>query len=254
MHEHRAAFGDWGEAADHVWRFGYIHGATINVAGRSLSNLLGHPSARFLAELRLWGTGQCKTAFKELVAQLPASLRALTVDIRTTRTADLSVLWPKLGKLARLEITGGKYRTGDLDLPSLTSARLGIGLLDAVVRARWPKLAKLHLALVHGAQRIGTVMPLFERADLPELRQLTLWNLTSANELVSLLGATPVWNQLTELDLAYSELDDAGAKRWAASPPSRRIPVLRIGASRLTHAGAAVLREVAERVERGDRT
>ena len=65
-----------------------------------------------------------------------------------------------------------------------------------------------------------------------------------------LFGETPVWRNLTELDLAYVELDDEGARRWAADPPPRRVPLLRIGASRMSHEGIVSLRAVAERVTR----
>jgi uncharacterized protein (TIGR02996 family) len=242
------------------WRRGFIDHARLsydeNAVDRPVSVaeilglLLAHPSGRLLASLDLGMNGMNDESLDDvlaiLIAQPPATLRALLLgdftqeqsDISYFNIGDVAPLWPALSGLRKLVVHGGVFELGTIEHALLEHAEFKTGGLSAenaqaIATAQWPRLR--HLDVWYGDPNYGgeatidDVLPLLARADLPGLVHLGLMNAAFTDDICGALPGSALAPQLRELDLSLGTMSDDGAavlaRAAAAFPKLTRLDV-----------------------------
>jgi uncharacterized protein (TIGR02996 family) len=216
------------------WYCGYwrklrfrVHYDLRTRARELLAQALAHPSARVLRELTV-GSLFDDPGVDALPATLPPTLRLLYVgdfafpdetELSWSTVGDVSGLYPRAPQLETLILQGGMIELGDrVELPQLRHLELiTAGLhgesLRAIAGSALPVLERLivwtgtadqggDVALDDLRQLIG--------ASFPKLRHLAIKNCAYADELIPLLLASPLLDQLRVLDLSLGTLTADG--------------------------------------------
>jgi uncharacterized protein (TIGR02996 family) len=228
------------------WRHGFIYSAQFLAHDSGdhcarMRELLAAPSGRFLVHVQM-GANPAREVLAVLFEKVPASLRRLEVPVDNV---DLSSAWPVLARLAHLGVRNAGAVLGTVDLPRLETLVIHGSLVDAIAEARVPALEVLR---IESAERHRSLSRLLDELDSPLLEKIELPTYPNTNELVADLSATRIGKQLVELDLTWGQLTDAGAKRWAKSPPPKRLRRLDVRHNTLTKVGIRTLEAVAETV------
>jgi len=254
--KHRDAFiGDLGDmiaTRAFTWRAGFIHHAAISVdcllvkdgsrVATSLvdvaSNLLGHPSAKFLVSLSI-ETNDVSPYGKRIGTQrdiVDAIVAAKPLVLRKLQLGDLRYGRPHIGGIAALSglpqlrdlVVEGEFSLGKLVMPELRSITLRPTWLrrrggKELVEAQWPKLQSLHVRMIDYPDHVARdVVPLVMRKDMPELEHLAIINLRAGDELVARLPASPLLPRLRTLDLTDGNLTDKGVRPILRNPDAFR--------------------------------
>lgn len=203
------------------WRRGYIARAELaeapdRPATPIVSDLLRHPSGRFLQELIVKTEGEGPAIVSVLEASAPRSLRELELHA-LVHLGDLSGLWEPLARLSRLNLTGRSFELGELHLPELRRARLAAAELSgrcvrAIARAPLPHLERLELRFGSRGADLATfddLRPLLQRTDLPALTHLKLKRAPYAGSIVRELVTAPLAQSLVVLDLSHGSFNPA---------------------------------------------
>jgi uncharacterized protein (TIGR02996 family) len=227
------------------WYCGFLKSVVLGREGEEdphslqdlVSELLAHPSARFLQELRIGALGiydeyNYGKVVDALTRARPASLRSFRMADFNMEDSELS--WSHLGNLGKLikampdlehlALRGGSMTLGALDLPKLKSFRVETGGLDggcikSIVGATWPKLESLHIYF--GAEDYGAggnvkkIAPILEGQGLKKLKHLGLMNAEFTNQICQALPGSKILKQLETLDLSLGTMDDEGARAIA---------------------------------------
>jgi uncharacterized protein (TIGR02996 family) len=231
------------------WHLGFIWSAKLwtevitedPLQGRVLLEwLLGLPTARFLRELWLGpldheGLEQYRPMLEVLLTAERPALRSLHVGVvdgslvpgSGTDGGDLRPVGRRLPELRRLEVRVGHTQLTGLELPRLEELALELDSatkesLEALGESSLPELARLELSL--SGYRLETrdldqLAPLLHPGRLPKLRQLSLRVNETGDALVELLTASPLLEQLEQLDLSSSGLTDDGARALVEQAP-----------------------------------
>jgi uncharacterized protein (TIGR02996 family) len=184
-----------------VWRNGFVRsaGVAIDLEGkplaRQLARLLGHPSTRFLDELRLFVPGRLILGALDLPALTRAELRAGSMSPAAAR-AIATARWPKL---ASLEVGYGTRGARLADVAAL------------LVRSDLPELRHLGLSSADLADRLPPLLaasPLLPRLQTLDLSTSTLTD-AGARALASQRDA---FHHLDVLDVRHNQLTAAGKR------------------------------------------
>jgi uncharacterized protein (TIGR02996 family) len=230
-----------------AWRCGFIHDATLacemdedpHKLEELVDELLAHPSARALQELRIGSLGIAdQFNYRKVVAALVGagspSLRSLDLadfpgedcEISWSELGDVSKLYKAFPRLERLRLRGGSMALGKLALPELRSFAVETGGLDggcikSICSAKWPKLESLKLYFGddnYGASgNVKSILPILAGKGLGALRHLGLMNADFTDALCAALPKAKVLPQLETLDLSLGTMSDVGAAALVAA-------------------------------------
>jgi hypothetical protein len=127
--------------------------------------------------------------------------------------------------LRELVMRAGRFDMPKVDLPELRAFRiesgsLGAGDLEAIAKAKWPKLEKLEIWC--GDPHYGAsgsekdLAPIFAATGLSKLHHLGIMNCPFVDEAVKALAKSKVLKQLKTLDLRKGNLSDRGIDTMVA--------------------------------------
>jgi uncharacterized protein (TIGR02996 family) len=252
-----------------TWENGFI--ASARVARGSLTppytvreivaELLTHPAARFLRELRLGplhptaagATFDYSEVLGEIVRARPRALRTLAMvdlapgsaELAFADLGDLSPLFMHLPYLEELRLAGRSMTLGELALPALKRLRIGLSdpsLFSTIARAKLPVLEELHLECGDASVEPKDFAALAGLAA-PKLESLTLARTGNTDALVAQLAHMKLLFRLRTLSLAGGRLTDAGAAglAQALARPDKALAVLDVSGNALTKKGAKQL-------------
>ncbi len=250
--EHRALLLDASlQHAVSDWKDGFLRRASLHVS--HLPALFSHTSAHLLRELSVWSRDD-STADLSVLAQTLRGLHHLSIDgiefddegPMVVCWGDLGALWPALGQLESLSLSGAVTRFGPLIFPKLVSLSLLLDdstALNELKELLAPRLTELRL----GALGDGPwLVDLLGRDVWPRLRSVHLGGPAVATLLARVSpGAWP--SSLDALTMPGCQLTDASVEQLAASL-TRRLSLLDVRSNRLTSAGIARALGLADRV------
>lgn len=249
------------------WRAGHIVGATVSYGGydwspggggeddegggddggerdvaKMLTDLLAHPSARFLTDLKIGmpnnpEDGECDTApvITALAANDAACSRVRKLYLGDIAQEESEVSWifhgtlakllPKMKNLESLTIRGGDFTFGALELPNLKELVIVTGGLKkanlaAICKAKWPKLEKLELwfgSKSYGADTsLKDVQPILDGTNFPAVTTLGLKNCEFVNELAEAISSAKILPRLKALELSKGVMSLKGVQAMVA--------------------------------------
>lgn len=239
---------DWEETHEQafLWKHGFIRRVRLSHDSYShedfdgdlsqiLSDVIEHPSGRFISEFAFQSNGDpneddLQPLLDVLAEKAPLTTRKLVIgdnvdQISWHHTGSLSKLWARVPNLRELQLESGSFEIGELVAPSLERAFFVTGGLSRqnareIFAGRLPKLR--HLEVFFGDENYGgdasmeEVTPFLSRTDLPALEYLGLKNAEFADDLVRSLKGAPLLRGLKTLDLSLGVLTDEGAEALLA--------------------------------------
>ncbi|MBM4781540.1 MAG: hypothetical protein GQE15_28015 [Archangiaceae bacterium] len=231
------------------WRGGFIDSASV--APAQIAPLLERPSGHLLRQLHVSGVDDGGDV--SVLGRALRGLHRLVLDgfvwsdddvLEGHEWGDLSTLWPALGQLRTLQITGAVSRLGRLLLPRCDRLTLAVDQLPSVEVPRTPGLRVLELAWQGGAA--GAWLSSWLERPMPALEVVRLAG--QLDEVAAVLVRSGLVATCEALDLSGSELSDAGLDVLASVPwPALRSVDLRW--NRLTSAGLERARRFAPAVK-----
>jgi uncharacterized protein (TIGR02996 family) len=232
--------GPAGDATAVTWENGFIAAARIaRGAERSsptvcelVAELLAHPAARFLRELRIGGLGPDEHEYDEVIEEIirgcPSTLRVLSLvdrppgspELVFASLADVTPLLAATPLLEELRLAGNHVELRALDLPKLR--RLAVATSDADVllalaKAKLPALEALQLSSGDAPMPAAALAKVLG-APWP-VRRLAITRTANSDELVPWLARSALLPRLASLDLSGGKLTDAGASALIAAKP-----------------------------------
>ncbi|MBX3159254.1 MAG: WGR domain-containing protein [Deltaproteobacteria bacterium] len=263
-----------------LWRNGFIHRVRLSHDHYScesfkgecsdiLSQVLSHPSGRFVVELAFMSNGDpneddLQSLIDVLAKKAPPTVRRLTfgdnVDqISWHRTGKLGKLWKAVPNLRLFEIETGHFDVGkDMNAPALEKAVFITGGLSKacgknIAAAAMPSIE--HLEIYYGSEDYGgsctvkEVEPLLARTDLRRLRYLGLKNSMFANDIARALYGAKVLSTVKTLDLSLGTMTDEGAEALVAAKDSlKHLDCLDLTRNYLTKKGIALVKNLCKKV------
>ncbi|MCP3062917.1 TIGR02996 domain-containing protein [Myxococcus sp. K38C18041901] len=227
------------------WHLGFIqrawlgsnHAYSLDVP-RVLTELLTHPSARFLRALTVGllddaaDSNHYEGIIQLIARYAPATLRELKVadvlenefGLSRVRLGDVSSLYTALPRLHTLTLRGdmvlGAMHLPDLRELTIETSGLSRESLRSILSASWPNLEKLELwfgVAEHGGNvSFEDVRPLLEGTGMPRLVHLGLCNAGFTDAVCEALPSAPVLRRLTRLDLSLGTMTSKGAAALVA--------------------------------------
>lgn len=213
----------------------YSHEAFDGDLAEILSQILEHPSARFVSEFAFQSNGDpaadtLQDLIDVLARRAPASTRKITfgdnVDqISWHHTGNLGALWKRLPNLKTIELETGEFEVGDIDTSSLERAIFITGGLTqscgaSIFAGKMPNLRPLEVYFGDETYGAGCsaedVRPFLARTDLPKLEYLGLKNAEFQDDLVRALAGAKVLASVKTLDLSKGIMTDDGARALLA--------------------------------------
>jgi len=215
-----------------TWENGFIAAARIaRGADRSpytvrelVAELLAHPAARFLRELRIGGLGPDVHDYAEVIDEIirgcPSTLRVLSLvdlppgsaELVFADLADVTKLLEATPLLEELRLAGNHVKLRALDLPRLR--RLAVATSDpdvllALAKASLPALEALELSSGDAPMPAAALAKVL---DAPwSVRRLAVTRTANTDELVPWLVKSALLPNLARLDLSGGKLSDTGA-------------------------------------------
>jgi len=253
-----------------TWENGFIAAARVARSdGRSpytvrelAAELLAHPAARFLRELRIGGLGPGVHEYVDVIAEIirgcPSTLRVLSLvdlppgsaELVFANLADVTPLLEATPLLEELRLAGNQVHLGAVELPKLR--RLAVATSDADVllaisKAKLPSLETLQLSS-GDAPMPATALSKVLGASW-SLRRLAITRTANTDELVPWLVKSPLLPALSWLDLSGGKLSDAGAGLLAlARPKLEHLEWLDLSGNTLSPAGVKQLANLGRQV------
>ncbi len=257
-----------------TWENGFIAAARIaRSTERSaytvrdlVAELLAHPAARFLRELRIGGLGPDEHDYEEVIDELrrgcPSTLRVLSlVDLPPGSAelvfADLADVTPLLAAtplLEELRLAGNRVKLRALELPKLR--RLAVATSDpavllAISKASLPALEALELSSGDAAMPANALAKVLGASW--NLRRLAITRTANTDELVPWIVKSSLLPGLASLDLSGGKLSDTGAGLLVlAKPKLAHLAELDLSANTLTPNGTRQLASVCASVKLDD--
>jgi uncharacterized protein (TIGR02996 family) len=262
-----------------TWRLGFLKSARVardrydsdlDVAA-TLTTLLALPIAAHLDSLSIGlceaPDGNLQPAIDTLVHVAgPQTLRALFLgdfkypdqsDISSTSVGDLTRLYAAFPKLQSLRLRGAGAELGKIDLPELREFTFETGGLptecvEAISRARWPKLERL--SLWFGDENYGgdagfdDLEILLAAKGVPQLEALGLVNCSFISGNVESLAKAKVLPQLKRLDLSMGFLTDEDAEVLVRHAAAFKHLELDVSHNYLTRRGVWLLQKAARKL------
>ena len=267
-----------------TWRLGFLKSARIareqydsdlDVAA-TLRALLALPIAAHLDSLNVGlceepGDGNLQPAIDTLVQFAgPQTLRSLFLgdfeypdqsDISSTSVGDVSALYAAFPKLQSLKLRGAGAELGKIDLPELReftfeTGGLSTDCVEAISRARWPKLQ--NLTLWFGDENYGgdagfdDLEALLAAKGLAQLEELGLVNCSFISGNIDALAKAKVLRQLKRLDLSMGFLMDEDAETLVRHAAAFKHLELDVSHNYLTRRGVWLLEKVARSLSSTD--
>lgn len=234
---------DWEETNQEafLWQYGFIRRVRLSHDSYShedfdgdlaeiLSEVLDHPSARFVSEFAFQSNGDpneddLQSLLDVLAEKAPLSTRKLVIgdnvdQISWHHTGSLAKLWSRVPNLREVQLESGDFDTGPIHAPSLERAFFVTGGLGQecarnIFAGTMPKLKRLEVFFgddnYGGDCSVEQVVPFLARTDLPNLEYLGLKNAEFADDIVRALKGAPVLRTVKTLDLSLGVLTDDGA-------------------------------------------
>jgi len=257
-----------------TWEHGFIVAARLARGdGRSsatvrqlVAELLAHPAARFLRELRIGALGQGEHDYagviEEIIRGCPSTLRVLSLvdlppgsaELVFASLADVTPLLAATPLLEELRLAGNHVQLGALELPRLRRLAVATadpGVLLALSRASLPALEALQLSSGDAplpAAPLGEVLG----ARWP-VRRLAITRTANTDELVPWIVKAPLLVGLGSLDLSGGKLSDTGAGLLAmARPKLAHLESLDVSSNTLSPGGVAQLAGLCQSVRADD--
>ncbi len=211
---------------EHTWGFGFLESVMLTDPSRErYAALLALVAARFLRELDItmvtYEEENARATLDAIVELgLPPALRKLALlnDYGVAGDlGDVSLLYPRLGRIKELTLQSAQVELGRVELPLLETFALSAmphpALFRSLAGARWPKLRSLSLGFGDAAQMISADDLRLALTNLRDLRHLGVADHHLGNEVVAALveGAVPCLAGLTSLDLSRTGMTDQGA-------------------------------------------
>ena len=253
--------GDDGPAV--TWEHGFLVAARLArgsdrspVTVRELvAELLAHPAARFLRELRIGALGSDEHDYAEVIEEIirgcPSTLRVLSLvdlppgsaELVFASLADVTPLLAATPLLEELRLAGQHVQLRALDL--LRLRRLAVAtaspdVLFALARASLPVLEALQLSSGDApmpAAALGAVL----RAPWP-VRHLAITRTANTDELVPWLVKSPLLPGIASIDLSGGKLSDTGAGLLVlARPQLAHLEAIDLSSNTLTPAAVSQL-------------
>jgi uncharacterized protein (TIGR02996 family) len=210
------------------WEHGFIAAARLartserHTVRELVAELLGHPAARFLRELRIGGLGHDEHEYAgvidEIIRGCPSTLRILslvdllpgTAGLVFANLADVTPLLAATPLLEELRLAGQQVVVRALDLPKLR--RLAIATIDeavlaVVASAALPALESLELSSGDAEMPVAAFSKLLSRP----LTHLAVTRTANIEQLVPFLLKSTLLPKLSRLDLSNNTLSDTGA-------------------------------------------
>jgi uncharacterized protein (TIGR02996 family) len=197
-----------------------------------VAELLAHPAARFLRELRIGGLGPDEHDYADVIEEilrgLPSTLRVLSlVDLPPgspqlvfANLADVTPLLAATPLLEELRLAGNHVQLHTLELPKLR--RLAVATSDPAVLAT---LAMADLPALEALELSSGDAPMPADALAKVLgapwsvRRLAITRTANTDELVPWIVKSALLPKLASLDLSGGKLSDAGAGALTLARP-----------------------------------
>ncbi len=215
-----------------VWENGFIAAARISRASDRLPytvrelvhELLAHPAARFLRELRIGKLGPDEhdyaAVIDEIIRACPSTLRILSlVDLPPGAAdlvfADLSDVTPLLAVtplLEELRLAGNQIGVSSIELPKLRRlaiATMDPGVLATVAKAKLPSLESLELSSGDDAMPPAALAELLSPSW--SIKHLAITRTANTEVVLPHILKSPLLPDLTSLDVSGGTLSDTGA-------------------------------------------
>ncbi|MBL8917952.1 MAG: hypothetical protein JNJ54_03755 [Myxococcaceae bacterium] len=238
------------------WKNGFLEQISVHV--EQLPALLERTASHLLRQLFVWSRTSSSPA---AVASLWRTVRALEglhlhgladdVDGEAPFDwGDLSALWPAVGLLRTLGVSGDVTQLGELVLPRLTRLQLILAdtsRLGDLAKLRAPRLETLRLAVASGLEH-SWLTDLVRRDAWPDLETLALAGPFVAGFLASVADG-PRLSSCLQLEVSGTQLTDAVLEAIGCAFP--RLQRLDLRWNRLTTAGVERAAALAARVEAG---
>jgi hypothetical protein len=229
-----------GETEDRTtltWENGFIAAARIArdeklpyTVRELVGELLAHPAARFLRELRIGALGEdvhdYADVIEEIIRGCPSTLRVLSLvdlppgsaEVVFANLADVTALLAATPLLEELRLAGNQVELRAIELPKLR--RLAVATYDPAVLAalaasQLPALESLELSSGDAAMPAAPLVKVLA-AELP-VRRLAITRTANTDELVP--HVVKWLANLEALDLSGGKLSDAGAATLLAQKP-----------------------------------
>ena len=265
------------------WRNGFVRGARVGRENEDdspyplqelVTELLGHPSAKFLRELTIGSLGiydeyDFGVVVKAIIKAKPAGVRTLFLadysseysELSWSHLGDLSKLWEAMPALEELTLRSGSMKLGAISLPQLRSLKIITGGLDkknvqAICAAKWPSLESLHLYFgtdnYGGNCSIKDVAPILEGTSFPKVKHLGLMNSELTDKICAALPGAKILARLETLDLSLGTMSDAGAAALAENRAAfKKLKKLDVSQNFLTKKGVAQIKDLCGDVTAG---
>ncbi|HWU91085.1 MAG TPA: TIGR02996 domain-containing protein [Kofleriaceae bacterium] len=223
-----------------TWENGFIAAARIaRGSDRStftvrelVVELLAHPAARFLRELRIGGLGPDLHDYADVIDELrrgcPSTLRVFSLvdlppgsaELVFANLADVTPLLAAMPLLEELRLAGNHVHLRELALPKLR--RLAVATSDPdVLRAlsatSLPALEALQLSSGDAPMPAAALAQVLSTSW--RVRRLAITRTANTDELAPWLVKSALLPALAELDLSGGKLSDAGAGVLALAKP-----------------------------------
>lgn len=218
-----------------TWENGFIVGARIARATDRLpytvrelvAELLAHPSARFLRELRIGSLGpdlhDYADVIEEIIRRCPATLRTLalvdlppgTAELVFANLADVTPLLAATPLLEELRLAGNSVEVSSWPLPKLRRLAIATAdpvLLGSLARANLPSLESLQLSAGDAPMPAAPLVKIMTRHAEGKLKTLAITRTANTDQLVPSIVKAPLIESLARLDLSGGTLSDAGAE------------------------------------------
>lgn len=223
-----------------TWENGFIAAARIARSSDRASftvrelvaELLAHPAARFLRELRIGGLGPDEHDYAEVIDEIlrgcPSTLRVLSLvdlppgsaELVFANLADVTPLLAATPLLEELILAGNQVRLRTIDLPKLR--RLAVATSDPALlltlsKASLPALETLQLSSGDAPMPAASLAKVLSASW--SLRRLAITRTANTDELVPWLVKSALLPKLASLDLSGGKLSDTGAGLLVLAKP-----------------------------------
>ena len=252
-----------------TWENGFIVAARIARSEKLpytvrelVGEVLAHPAARFLRELRIGGLGEDVHAYgdviEEIIRRCPSTLRVLSlVDLPPgsaqlvfANLADVTALLAATPLLEELRLAGNHVQLRAIELPKLRRLAVATNdpsVLAALAASTLPALESLELSSGDSPMPAAPLAKVLA-ASWP-VRRLAITRTANTDELVPHIAKSLMLEQLARLDLSGGKLtDDGAAVLHAAKAQLAHVAELDVANNTLTAKGTKLLASVCANV------
>ena len=226
-----------GESATLTWKRGFIVGARfVDRDGYldAMQSLLEKPVGELLGHLAL-GINEFDVNWEQEIELLVntgphVALRSLHIgdyefpdetEISWATVGDVEDVWAACPNLEELTLQGAEIELGKIDAPNLRrltirSGGLPVEAVRSIAATSWPSLVELEIwpgdEAYDGTVDLESLEPILRGENLPALKILKIMNADMTDEVVEVLGKSPLLKRLEVVDLSLGTMSaDGGA-------------------------------------------